>query len=252
MQFIASRGDLLPTLSSIRNELNPSKNPWQNQQCSVVSTMAFSTKTPRTLMNPDHPNPLHSKTQSPKSLYFLNQRKTHQISSTQPDQQLSVLNTNSFNTHNRNSHLHLLCLHGHLQQALNYLNLMQELQIPLDENVAFAMVRLCEWKRAFEEGSKVYCFLSNSRNPLSLRLGNASLSMFVRFGKLGDAWYVFGKMQERDVFSWNVLISGYAKKGFFDEALCLYHRMLWVGLKPDVYTFPCFENLWCCSKFGKR
>ncbi|XWS11858.1 hypothetical protein CRYUN_Cryun37aG0037100 [Craigia yunnanensis] len=65
------------------------------------------------------------------------------------------------------------------------------------------MVRLCEWKRAFEEGSKVYCFISNSRNLLSLRLGNALLSMFVRFGKLGDAW------------------------------------MLWVGFKPDVYTFPC-------------
>lgn len=116
---------------------------------------------------------------------------------------------------------------------------MQELQIPLDEDAAIAVVRLCEWKRAFEEGSKVYCFISNSMNPLSLRLGNALLGMFVRFGKLGDAWYVFGKMQERDVFSWNVLISGYAKKGFFDEALCLYHRMLWVGFKPDIYTFPC-------------
>lgn len=24
-----------------------------------------------------------------------------------------------------------------------------------------------------------------------------------------------------------------------DEALCLYHRMLWVCIKPDIYTFPC-------------
>lgn len=92
---------------------------------------------------------------------------------------------------------------------------MQELQIPLDEDTAIGMVRLCEWKKAFEEGSKVYFYVSNSSNCLSLRLGNAFLSMFVRFGKLGDAWYVFGKMVERDVFSWNVLISGYAKKGFF-------------------------------------
>ncbi|XVF26667.1 hypothetical protein REPUB_Repub14bG0037400 [Reevesia pubescens] len=201
--------------------------------------MAFSAKTPRIFINPDNLNPLHTKNQGPKSLYFSKQRKTHQISSTPPHQQLSVLNSNSLHTHNPNSHLHLLCLKGHLQQALNYLNSMQELQIPLDEDAAIALVRLCEWKRAFEEGSKVYCFLSNSINPLSLRLGNALLSMFVRFGKLGGAWYVFGKMQERDVFSWNVLISGYAKKGFFDEALCLYHRMLWVGFKPDVYTFPC-------------
>ncbi|EOY26599.1 Tetratricopeptide repeat (TPR)-like superfamily protein [Theobroma cacao] len=201
--------------------------------------MAFSAKTPRTLINADHPNALNTNNHSPKSIYFSNQRKAHQISSTKPHQELSVLNTNSLNTHNPNSHLHLLCLNGHLQQALNYLHSMQELQIPLDEDAAIAMVRLCEWKRAFEEGSKVYCFISNSGDPLSLRLGNALLSMFVRFRNLGDAWYVFGKMQERDVFSWNVLIGGYAKKGFFDEALCLYHRMLWVGFKPDVYTFPC-------------
>ena len=62
--------------------------------------------------------------------------------------------------------------------------------------------------------------------------------MFVRFGDLGNAWYVFGKMEKRDVFSWNVLVGGYAKEGFFDEALDLYYRMLWVGIKPDVYTFP--------------
>ncbi|KAK4476495.1 hypothetical protein RD792_015649 [Penstemon davidsonii] len=66
--------------------------------------------------------------------------------------------------------------------------------------------------------------------------------MFVRLGNLSEAWYVFGKMQERDVFSWNVLIGGYAKKGFFDEAIELYGRMLWLGgagVRPDVYTFPC-------------
>jgi pentatricopeptide repeat protein len=100
-------------------------------------------------------------------------------------------------------------------------------------------LRLCEWKRAYDEGAKVYSYVSNSMTRLSVRLGNALLSMFVRFRDLGNAWYVFGKMEERDVFSWNVLVGGYAKGGFFDEALDLYHRMLWVGIKPDVYTFPC-------------
>lgn len=63
--------------------------------------------------------------------------------------------------------------------------------------------------------------------------------MLVRFGNMLDAWFVFAKMEERDVFSWNVMVGGYAKQGFFDEALNLYHQMLWVGIRPDVYTFPC-------------
>ncbi|KAE8709167.1 Pentatricopeptide repeat-containing protein [Hibiscus syriacus] len=201
--------------------------------------MALSANTPRTLINPNLINPIRIKIRNPKPPSFSNKRKPLQISSAQPQQQLSLLLNNSLNRKTPNSHLHLLCINAKLQEALKYLESMQQLQIPLDEDAAIAMVRLCEWKRAFEEGSKVYFYISNLSNSLSLRLGNALLGMFVRFGKLGDAWYVFGKMLERDVFSWNVLISGYAKKGFFDEALCLYHRMLWVGFKPDVYTFPC-------------
>ncbi|KAJ8616290.1 hypothetical protein MRB53_035662 [Persea americana] len=63
--------------------------------------------------------------------------------------------------------------------------------------------------------------------------------MLVRFGNMFDAWFVFAKMEERDVFSWNVMVGGYAKAGLFDEALDLYQQMMWVGIKPDVYTFPC-------------
>lgn len=82
------------------------------------------------------------------------------------------------------------------------------------------------------------CVLSEHAR-FGIRLGNALLSMFVKVRNLVDAWFVFGKMEERNVFSWNVLVGGYAKGGYFDEALNLYHRMLWAGVKPDVYTFPC-------------
>lgn len=122
---------------------------------------------------------------------------------------------------------------------MKHLESMQELQISVEEDAYVALLRLCEWKRAQEEGARVYSSILRSMTQLSVRLGNALLSMFVRFGNLVDAWYVFGRMGERNVFSWNVLLGGYAKAGFFDEALNLYHRMLWVGVMPDVYTFPC-------------
>lgn len=115
---------------------------------------------------------------------------------------------------------------------------MLELRIEVEEDAYIALLRLCEWRRAPDEGSRVYELVSSSKSPLGVRLGNALLSMFVRFGYLIDAWYVFGKMSERDVFSWNVLVGGYAKAGCFDEALNLYHRMLWAEIRPDVYTFP--------------
>ncbi|XP_061365080.1 pentatricopeptide repeat-containing protein At1g15510, chloroplastic isoform X2 [Gastrolobium bilobum] len=145
----------------------------------------------------------------------------------------------TISSNNPNSDICQLCLDGNLDRAMSYLDSMNELQVPVNEDAYVALIRLCEWKRARKEGSRVYSYVSKSMTHLSLQVGNALLSMFVRFGNMVDAWFVFGRMEERSVFSWNVLVGGYAKAGFFDEAMDLYHRMLWVGVRPDVYTFPC-------------
>lgn len=60
---------------------------------------------------------------------------------------------------------------------------------------------------------------------------------------MGDVWYVFGKMEERDLFLWNVLVGGYVKFGFFEEVLNLYYRMLWVGIRFDEYIFFCILRI---------
>ncbi|CAN0918457.1 Pentatricopeptide repeat-containing protein At1g15510, chloroplastic [Linum grandiflorum] len=133
-----------------------------------------------------------------------------------------------------------ICLHGKLKPAMEYLASMRREQALVKEESFIALARLCEFRRGRKEGRYVYEFVLESlTSPLSLGLGNALLSMFVRFGDVGSAWNVFGRMGDRNLFSWNVLIGGYSKGGFFDEALCLYHRMLWIGIRPDVYTFPC-------------
>ena len=52
----------------------------------------------------------------------------------------------------------------------------------------------------------------------------------------------FWEMDERDAF---LVCFFFCENRYFDEALDLYQRMLWVGIRPDVYTFPCvLEDLW--------
>ncbi|XP_026454342.1 pentatricopeptide repeat-containing protein At1g15510, chloroplastic-like [Papaver somniferum] len=201
--------------------------------------MAVSAKTPA---NPLPTDLIHShkpKTHLPKSLKFA-PNTTHFQISFKRTQEISAFQSNSIEDNtNLNSEISQLCLQGNLDQALQCLNIMEEIRVSVDEETYVSVLRLCEWKRGVEEGNRVYSRIAKSITHLSIRLGNALLSMFVRFDNLIDAWFVFGKMSERDIFSWNVILGGYAKSGFFDEALNLYHRMLWVGIKPDVYTFPC-------------
>ena len=200
--------------------------------------MAVSAKIPAIHLQTNLPNPHHSKTHKPKPLNFSQNIQTRQIS-LRKHHEISVLNPSSITAQNPNSLILELCLKGDLEKALIHLDSMQELQVSVEEETYIALLRLCEWKRAASEGSRVHSYVSKTVTRLGVRLGNALLSMFVRFGDLVEAWYVFGKMAERDLFSWNVLVGGYAKAGYFDEALNLYHRMLWVGIRPDVYTFPC-------------
>ncbi|KAM7259783.1 hypothetical protein ACFE04_015524 [Oxalis oulophora] len=178
------------------------------------------------------------KTQNPKPLSFTIKppKPQNRIFSTQTHQSSDFLNNPSTSNQNPNSQLLQFCLHAKLDQAMNLLNSIEGLT-NIEEESLIALISLCEWKRAKDDGLKVYDSMVMSN--FSVRLGNALLSMFVRFCDLGNAWYVFGRMRERNVFSWNVLVGGYAKAGFLDDALCLYHRMLWAGKKPDIYTFPC-------------
>ncbi|CAO2816340.1 unnamed protein product [Amaranthus hypochondriacus] len=204
--------------------------------------MAVSSKTLPIPPSPDSQNPLHNNTHKPKILSFNLHNQTHHHSLKKLPQ-FSALNTNSSNSNSLNFSLRIteLCFNGSLNEALKILNSAIGLNLPVENDAFIALLKLCEWKRAVDEGLQVYSHICNSMRmtTFEVRLGNALLSMFVKLGNLNDAWYVFGKMEERDLFSWNVLVGGYAKNGFFDEALNLYHRMLWVGVKPDEYTFPC-------------
>ncbi|XP_010033910.2 pentatricopeptide repeat-containing protein At1g15510, chloroplastic [Eucalyptus grandis] len=200
--------------------------------------MALPAKTSPIPPRRDRPNPSSHQTHHPRTVRFPPDPASRQLG-LRKSREVSVLSASSLNTQNPNSHLCELCLRGDLQQALGCLNSMQRSELGVEEDSFIAFSRLCEHKRARDEGALVFSYVLKAYAQLSIRLGNALLSMFVRFGNLADAWYVFGRMSERDAFSWNVMVGGYAKNGFFDEALDLYHRMLWVGIKPDVYTFPC-------------
>ncbi|KAL4194268.1 hypothetical protein AMTRI_Chr05g58510 [Amborella trichopoda] len=182
------------------------------------------------------------RTNKPSSLYKYH--KTHlTYSSPEKTQQTNstTIPSNSMEPHNLNSNLCNLCLLGNLDQALQILEGMKDEKFIVEEETYILLLKLCEIKREVLKGEVVCSHISSSLglSPLSLRLGNCILSFYVRFGKLLDAWFVFGKMEDRDIFSWNVMLGGYAKNGFLSEAMTLYHQMYWTGIRPDVYTFPC-------------
>ncbi|KAK9726087.1 hypothetical protein RND81_05G189500 [Saponaria officinalis] len=204
--------------------------------------MAVSAKTLPFPQSPNSLNPLKTKPYKRKTLRLspLDETRRNIAIKTLPQFSLLDKNCTDSTTINLSSSVAELCSRGNLTEAITILSSANEMNIYIDDDALVALLKLCEWRRALKEGSRVYSYIRGCRRGgFDVRLGNCILSMLVRFGNLNDAWFVFGRMEERDTFSWNVLVGGYAKSGFFDEALNLYHRMLWVGVRPDEYTFPC-------------
>ncbi|KAJ6826803.1 BTB/POZ domain-containing proteinisoform X1 [Iris pallida] len=61
--------------------------------------------------------------------------------------------------------------------------------------------------------------------------------MYSKCGRLEYAVRVFDRMPERDLVVWNSMVSGYARRGFPDDAMALVKKMRAHGPKPDLVTW---------------
>ncbi|XP_019435408.1 PREDICTED: pentatricopeptide repeat-containing protein At4g35130, chloroplastic [Lupinus angustifolius] len=65
-----------------------------------------------------------------------------------------------------------------------------------------------------------------------------NLVEIVSSGSMQHALEVFDKMPQSDTFLWNVMIRGYTDHGLFLDAINLYHRMRYQGVRTDNFTYP--------------
>ncbi|KAL4561075.1 hypothetical protein LXL04_033237 [Taraxacum kok-saghyz] len=63
------------------------------------------------------------------------------------------------------------------------------------------------------------------------------MRVLINFDDINGAHKVFDQMPERDVVSWNSIISGHSSFGFHDSALRLFSQMQTFGVIPSEYTY---------------
>lgn len=64
----------------------------------------------------------------------------------------------------------------------------------------------------------------------------AIVDMYIKCGRLDDAYNVFERMPERDVASWNAMVVGFSQSGYLDRVLHVFRRMRFAGFQPDSVT----------------
>ncbi|ESQ51964.1 hypothetical protein EUTSA_v10017851mg [Eutrema salsugineum] len=131
---------------------------------------------------------------------------------------------------------------GYVQNSDNeealilYCEMKTEGIIPNEPTMA-SVLKACSSLATFELGKQVHGHTVKHGFSLEVPIGSALSTMYSKCGNLEDGNLVFQRTPNKDVVSWNAMISGLSHNGRGDEALELFEGMLAIGTEPDDVTF---------------
>ncbi|MBA0556302.1 hypothetical protein Golob_026415 [Gossypium lobatum] len=134
------------------------------------------------------------------------------------------------------------------KEGLYMFRLMQMSDTEPDEAIFVSILSACAHLGALDTGIWIHKYMDQQKFPLALRLRTCLVDMYAKCGNLGIAKKLFDEMQQRDVVSWNVMISGMAIHGDGGSAIQLFRQMEKDGVRPDDITFIALFS--ACSYSG--
>ncbi|KAG8087176.1 hypothetical protein GUJ93_ZPchr0010g9597 [Zizania palustris] len=67
--------------------------------------------------------------------------------------------------------------------------------------------------------------------------GNSLVDMYAKCGEIVAAWRIFNEIPDKDIFSWNSMIAGYAQAGYCGKAYNLFCKMENCGVRRNAITW---------------
>ncbi|KAJ4965903.1 hypothetical protein NE237_017752 [Protea cynaroides] len=123
---------------------------------------------------------------------------------------------------------------GHLDMAFSMYNQMREEEIQPNSvtllGLLFGISQLIQLQC-------VHAFVVRSGFEYDILVVNSLLNVYGRCGRVDMARHLFESVHQRDIVSWNSLLSGYSKNENVSESLELLNRMRINRAEPDQQTF---------------
>ncbi|KAL3818997.1 hypothetical protein ACJIZ3_004902 [Penstemon smallii] len=120
--------------------------------------------------------------------------------------------------------------------ALEFFAKMKSLGVKPD-NFTYPFVFIsCGHVSALKIGKLAHCEVSKSGLLLDFHVVHSLITMYSRCSEMGFAQKVFDEMYDRDMVSWNSIISGYSRLGLAAKAVEMFVELRKGGLEPDEMT----------------
>ncbi|GAV57594.1 PPR domain-containing protein/PPR_2 domain-containing protein/DYW_deaminase domain-containing protein [Cephalotus follicularis] len=138
------------------------------------------------------------------------------------------------------------CEVGNLKKAMELLYMGQKFD--LDSRTYCSILQLCADKKSLKDGKQVHSIICDNGVAVEGVLGSKLVFMYVTCGDLREGRRVFDMVANEKVFLWNLMINEYTKIGDLEESICIFKRMLGMGIEVNTYTFSCI--LKCFAAVG--
>ncbi|XP_004152852.1 pentatricopeptide repeat-containing protein At4g30700 [Cucumis sativus] len=141
---------------------------------------------------------------------------------------------------------------GYTQNGLTdrAISLFQEMMPQLSPNpvTVTSILSACAQLGALSIGKWVHGLIKSERLESNVYVSTALVDMYAKCGSIVEARQLFDLMVDKNVVTWNAMITGYGLHGHGKEALKLFYEMLQSGIPPTGVTF--LSILYACSHSG--
>ncbi|KAL3637942.1 hypothetical protein CASFOL_018390 [Castilleja foliolosa] len=131
---------------------------------------------------------------------------------------------------------------GFSKEAFSAFLEMRGLGVKCNEFAFPSVLKACASTANFLLGTQVHGVVLVTGFESDVFVANALVVMYAKCGHFVDSRRLFEDIAERNVVSWNALLSCYTQSDFFNEAMVLFHEMVNSGIRPDEFSLSTILN----------
>ncbi|KAJ4724468.1 Pentatricopeptide repeat [Melia azedarach] len=126
---------------------------------------------------------------------------------------------------------------GYYDEIINLFYLMIDEGVRPDHFVFPKVFKACAELKNYPVGKDVYDYMISIEFEGNACVKRSLLDMFIKCGRIEMTRQLFEEIELKDIFMWNMMVSGYASKGDFKKALKCVKDMKVEGVLPDQVTW---------------
>ncbi|VVB06874.1 unnamed protein product [Arabis nemorensis] len=126
---------------------------------------------------------------------------------------------------------------GRWEMAVKLFREMQFSGAKAYDGTIVKLLQVCSNEGGLAEGRQIHGYVLRLGFESNVSMCNSLIVMYSRNGKLESSRKVFDSMKDRNLSSWNSIVSSYTAFGYVDDAMGLLEEMERCGPKPDIVTW---------------